>query len=92
MYVNVSPADYNFEETVSSLTYAIKAKQIQNESIRNIENQELLRLKTENGKLKEENDWLRKVGSRKTNPVGSSGSVGASNRSFVAEENSSIRY
>ena len=31
--------------------------------MRNIENQELLRLKTENGKLKEENDWLRKVGS-----------------------------
>jgi len=35
MIANISPADYNFEETMSTLRYADRAKHIQNKPIIN---------------------------------------------------------
>jgi hypothetical protein len=45
MFVNVSPADYNAEETNSSLGYAARVKLIQNQAKRTSESSEVLRLK-----------------------------------------------
>ena len=45
MFVNISPADYNREETVISLTYAARVKLITNDATKNAENREVSRLK-----------------------------------------------
>jgi uncharacterized protein YpuA (DUF1002 family) len=60
MIVNISPADYNLEETHTSLYYAYQVKNIVNESMKNVENLELVKVKEENEKLNEENDKLKK--------------------------------
>lgn len=45
MFVNISPADYNLEETVVSLTYASRVKLITNTASKNAESKEIARLK-----------------------------------------------
>jgi kinesin family member C2/C3 len=46
MFVNVSPADYNRDETVTSLTYAARVKLITNDATKNTDNKEIARLKS----------------------------------------------
>lgn len=45
MFVNISPADYNTDETVISLTYASRVKLITNDAQKNADNKEIARLK-----------------------------------------------
>ncbi|KAK1176041.1 kinesin-like protein KIN-14I [Acipenser oxyrinchus oxyrinchus] len=45
MFVNISPADYNAEETVISLIYATRVKAITNHAQKNSECKEITRLK-----------------------------------------------
>ncbi|XP_030832352.1 calmodulin-binding carboxy-terminal kinesin isoform X2 [Strongylocentrotus purpuratus] len=52
MFVNISPADYNAEETVISLTYASRVKLITNDASKNSDNKEIARLKDVIAKLK----------------------------------------
>jgi hypothetical protein len=52
MFVNISPADYNCDETVISLTYASRVKLITNDAQKNSENKEIARLKQLIAKLK----------------------------------------
>ncbi|XP_013381307.1 nuclear mitotic apparatus protein 1 [Lingula anatina] len=52
MFVNVSPADYNVDETVISLTYASRVKLITNSASKNADNKEINRLKQVIAKLK----------------------------------------
>ncbi|XP_035667060.1 myosin heavy chain, non-muscle-like isoform X4 [Branchiostoma floridae] len=52
MFVNISPADYNAEETVISLTYASRVKLITNDAQKNADNKEITRLKGIIAKLK----------------------------------------
>lgn len=52
MFVNISPADYNQEETVISLTYASRVKLITNDASKNAENKEVARLKAIISKMK----------------------------------------
>ena len=46
MFVNISPADYNCDETVISLTYASRVKLITNDASKNSDNKEIARLKS----------------------------------------------
>jgi hypothetical protein len=43
MYVNISPADYNLEETLTSLAYAARVKLITNDAAKNEESKEVHR-------------------------------------------------
>ncbi|XP_006814030.1 uncharacterized protein LOC100373912 [Saccoglossus kowalevskii] len=52
MFVNISPADYNADESVISLTYASRVKLITNEASKNADNKEIARLKDIIVKLK----------------------------------------
>ncbi|KAL8610796.1 hypothetical protein ACOMHN_016779 [Nucella lapillus] len=52
MFVNISPADYNSDETVISLTYASRVKLITNDASKNADNKEIARLKAVVAKLK----------------------------------------
>ncbi|XP_071794114.1 uncharacterized protein [Asterias amurensis] len=52
MFVNISPADYNAEETVVSLTYASRVKLITNDASKNADNKEIARLKEIIAKMK----------------------------------------
>ncbi|CAE7933389.1 KIN14E, partial [Symbiodinium sp. KB8] len=45
MFVNVSPSEYNGEETLSSLAYASRVKKIKNDAKKNADNAEITRLK-----------------------------------------------
>ena len=55
MICAISPADFNYEETLSTLRYASRAKKIQNKAVVNEDPQDkLIRM------LKEENDRLKK--------------------------------
>lgn len=45
MFVNYSPADYNVDETFSSLTYAARVKKIVNNASKQAESEEVARLK-----------------------------------------------
>jgi hypothetical protein len=47
MFVNISPASYNQDETVQSLTYAARVKLITNEPVKNVETREMSKLKAE---------------------------------------------
>ena len=44
MFVNISPADYNADETVTSLTYASRVKLIKNTANKNAESEEVAQL------------------------------------------------
>ncbi|XP_056022835.1 uncharacterized protein LOC125649969 isoform X2 [Ostrea edulis] len=52
MFVNISPADYNQDETIISLMYASRVKLITNDASKNAENKEINRLKNVIAKLK----------------------------------------
>ncbi|XP_062575778.1 myosin-11-like isoform X1 [Saccostrea cucullata] len=52
MFVNISPADYNQDETIISLMYASRVKLITNDASKNAENKEINRLKNIIAKLK----------------------------------------
>ena len=52
MFVNISPADYNCDETITSLTYASRVKLITNDASKNADNKEIARLKGVIAKLK----------------------------------------
>eukprot|EP00736_Rhodelphis_marinus_P002018 Rmarinus@m.10383 len=61
MFVNISPADYNCDETLTSLVYASRVKLITNDASKNAESKEIKRLKhiidnLRNGR--DENDGL----------------------------------
>lgn len=47
MFVNISPADYNQEETTMSLYYAARVKLITNDPTKNIESKEMSNIKSE---------------------------------------------
>ncbi|CDJ29887.1 kinesin heavy chain-like protein, putative [Eimeria mitis] len=51
MFVNISPADYNVDETVTSLMYASRVKLITNESSKQVESKQLAKLKERVKKL-----------------------------------------
>lgn len=53
MFVNFSPADYNFDETNGSLTYAQRVKQIKNTAEKSQETKEVKKLNGKIHKLKE---------------------------------------
>ncbi|ESO98670.1 hypothetical protein LOTGIDRAFT_174085 [Lottia gigantea] len=56
MFVNISPADYNQDESVISLTYASRVKLITNDASKNSDNKEIARLKSIIQKLKQGED------------------------------------
>jgi hypothetical protein len=45
MFVNISPADYNRDETLTSLLYASRVKLITNDASKSVDNEEISRLK-----------------------------------------------
>jgi len=51
MFVNISPADYNRDETLGSLEYAARAKLITNDAAKNADSEEVAALKAEVAKL-----------------------------------------
>ena len=59
MFVTVSPADYNLEETLTSLFYASRVKQIVNDNVKNIETKEISKLKDQIRGIMEERDSLK---------------------------------
>ena len=52
MFVNISPADYNSDESATSLTYASRVKLITNNANKNQDSEEVARLKGIIAKLK----------------------------------------
>mmetsp|Transcript_59513 Transcript_59513/g.81799 ORF Transcript_59513/g.81799 Transcript_59513/m.81799 type:complete len:97 (+) Transcript_59513:2353-2643(+) len=52
MFVNISPADYNSRESATSLYFGQNVKQIKNDVSKNVQTEEMLRLKEENAALK----------------------------------------
>ena len=52
MFVNISPADYNSQETKLSLFFGESAKKIKNDVRKNVESQEVAKLKDELLQLK----------------------------------------
>ena len=61
MIVNVSPADYNIDETFSSLYYATRVKQIVNESVRHFESKELSKMRDQLKAISEDNAKLKRL-------------------------------
>jgi len=61
MFVNVSPADDNFEETQTSLNYATRVKLIVNETVKNIETKEFSKMKEHLKNVTEERDAFRHI-------------------------------
>jgi len=61
MFVNVSPADTNFEETQTSLNYATRVKLIVNETVKNIETKEFSKMKEHLKNVTEERDGFRQI-------------------------------
>jgi len=59
MFVNISPSEFNSEETQSSLFYASRVKNIVNDSVKNIETKEYIRLKDMLSVLSSENEKLQ---------------------------------
>lgn len=77
MFVNISPADYNQDETVTSLTYAARVKEIKNTANKNADSKEVAQLKAIIAKYKageevneDELNWKTFFSNK--NPFGSS--------------------
>ncbi len=51
MFVNISPADYNVDETVTSLMFATRIKKITNESSKMTENREIKKMRENYNKM-----------------------------------------
>ncbi|XP_043246888.1 kinesin-like protein KIN-14I [Amphibalanus amphitrite] len=62
MFVNISPAQYNLDETLTSLQYASRVKQITNSAARNADNKEITRLKNVIAKLKQKSETILSLG------------------------------
>lgn len=60
MFLNIPPNDYNMDETINSLYYGTRVKSITNESSKNNESKETIKLKENLKCLLEENEVLRK--------------------------------
>ncbi|XP_033749240.1 myosin-9-like [Pecten maximus] len=56
MFVNISPADYNQDETIISLMYASRVKLITNDASKNADNKEIAKLKNIIAKMKKGED------------------------------------
>eukprot|EP00163_Fabomonas_tropica_P001958 TRINITY_DN11459_c0_g1_i1.p1 TRINITY_DN11459_c0_g1~~TRINITY_DN11459_c0_g1_i1.p1 ORF type:complete len:1569 (-),score=597.25 TRINITY_DN11459_c0_g1_i1:127-4833(-) len=52
MFVNISPADYNMDESFLSMSYAQRVKMITNDASKNVENKEVQKLKAVIAKLR----------------------------------------
>ena len=52
MFVNISPADYNSQESQFSLQFGDKVKMIQNDISKNVESDQMNKIKMENEQLK----------------------------------------
>jgi kinesin family protein C2/C3 len=52
MFVNISPADYNSQESQFSLQFGDKVKMIQNDISKNVESDQMNKIKMENDQLK----------------------------------------
>ena len=61
MFVNISPASINKDETMISLYYGARVKLITNEPIKNVESKELSRLRAEITQVCEERDQYKQV-------------------------------
>mmetsp|Transcript_32875 Transcript_32875/g.57426 ORF Transcript_32875/g.57426 Transcript_32875/m.57426 type:complete len:918 (+) Transcript_32875:953-3706(+) len=61
MFVNVSPASYNREETNMSLYYAARVKLITNDPTKNVESREMSKIKTELIQVTIERDRLKEA-------------------------------
>lgn len=61
MIVNISPADFNLEETQNSLYYGMRVKNVNNEQIKNVDFGEKLKLNEKLRSLFEENENLKKI-------------------------------
>lgn len=48
MFVNISPADYNSSESEYSLRFGNRVKMIQNDVTKNVESEQIQRLKEDN--------------------------------------------
>lgn len=59
MFVNISPADYNSQESKMSLFFGCDVKQIKNDIKRNVESQETVKLREENEVLKRELEFRK---------------------------------
>lgn len=53
MFVCISPADYNYDESINSLNYAARAKNITNKVVKQAESRQVQKLKKEIAYLKE---------------------------------------
>lgn len=53
MFVNISPADYNSQESQFSLQFGDRVKMIQNDVSKNVESEQMNKLKVENEKLRQ---------------------------------------
>ena len=62
MFVNLSPADYNAEESHSSLLYAERVKKVKNSSAKTVETAEIKALKDQLAKLKKLQGGKKKKG------------------------------
>ena len=52
MFVNISPADYNDQESKMSLFFGCDVKQIKNDVKKNLENHDMTRIREENEMLR----------------------------------------
>jgi len=60
MFVNISPSAYNEQETLNSLMYGARAKLIQNDATRNVENKIAAQLKASIAVLKSQIERLKR--------------------------------
>lgn len=54
MFVNISPADSNSQESQFSLQFGDRVKMIQNDVTKNVESQQMIQLRQENEMLKKQ--------------------------------------
>jgi len=52
MFVNISPADYNCQESLYSLQFGSRVKMVQNDPTKAVDSQAVNQLKTENDMLR----------------------------------------
>ena len=85
MFVNVSPADYNREETLMSLYYAARVKLIKNEPTKNLETKEMSKMKQEILSLSVERDKYKAALERNNIPLSSVNEVSPEAEDFDDE-------
>ena len=68
MFVNISPSEYNADETQQSLLYASRVKQITNEVVKNIETKEYSKLKEQYRQVCEEFEQFKQKAQKAPTP------------------------